>query len=49
MNGIEKITGQIDADLQKELDDLKAQTQTRAAEITAGYDRQAQELTQSIL
>ena len=49
MNGIEKITGQIDADLQKELDDLKAQSQTRAAEITAGYDRQAQELTQSIL
>ena len=49
MNGIEKITGQIDADLQKELDDLQAQTQTRAAEITAGYDRQAQELTQSIL
>ena len=41
MNGIEKITGQIDADIQKEIDDLTAQAQAQAAEIGAGYDRQA--------
>ena len=40
MNGIEKITGQIDADIQKEIDDLTAQAQAQAAEIGAGYDRQ---------
>ena len=49
MNGIEKITGQIDADIQKEIDDLTAQAQAQAAEIGAGYDRQAQEQTQAIL
>ena len=47
MNGIEKITGQIDADIQKEIDDLTAQAQAQAAEIGAGYDRQAQEQTQA--
>ena len=49
MNGIEKITGQIDADIQKEIDDLTAQAQAQASEIGAGYDRQAQEQTQAIL
>ena len=49
MNGIEKITGQIDADIQKEIDAIAAQAQAQAAEIGAGYDRQAQEQTQAIL
>ena len=31
MNGIEKITGQIDADVQKEIDELTAQAQAQAA------------------
>ena len=37
MNGIEKITGQIDADVQKEIDELTAQAQAQAAEISAKY------------
>ena len=49
MNGIEKITGQIDADIQKEIDAIAAQAQAQAAEMGAGYDRQAQEQTQAIL
>ena len=49
MNGIEKITGQIDADIQKEIDAMSAQAQAQAAEIGAGYDRRAQEQVQATL
>lgn len=49
MNGIEKITGQIDADIQKEIDAISAQAQAQAAEIGAGYDRRAQEQVQATL
>ncbi len=49
MNGIEKITGQIDADIQKEIDAIAAQAQAQAAEIGAGYDRRAQEQVQATL
>ena len=41
MNGIEKITGQIEADVQRELDDLTAQAQAQAAEILADYEARA--------
>ena len=34
MNGIEKITGQIDADVQKEIDELPAQAPAQAAELS---------------
>ena len=41
MNGIEKITGQIEADVQREIDDLTAQAQAQAAEILADYEARA--------
>ena len=49
MNGIEKITGQIDADVQKEIDELTAQAQAQAAEISAKYEAQAKSDSGAIL
>ena len=49
MNGIEKITGQIEADVQKEIDELTAQAQAQAAEIAARYEAQAQADAEAIL
>ena len=49
MNAIEKITGQIAADIQTEIDAIAAQAQAQAAEIGAGYDRRAQEQVQATL
>ena len=40
MNGIEKITGQIDADVQKEIDELTAQAQAQAAEFGHSVQRE---------
>ena len=42
MNGIEKITGQIDADVQKEIDAALNQARAQAKEIEARYESQAQ-------
>lgn len=42
MNGIEKITGQIDADVQKEIDAALDQARAQAQEIEARYESQAQ-------
>ena len=49
MNGIEKITGQIDADVQKEIDELTAPAQAPAAEISAKYEAQAKSDSGAIL
>ena len=49
MNGIEKITGQIDADTQKEIDALTAQAKAQAEEILAGCDQQAKTETEERL
>lgn len=49
MNGIEKITGQIDADVQQEIDTLTAEAQAQAAEIAAKYDAQAQTQADAVL
>lgn len=49
MNGIEKITGQIAADVQQEIDALTAEAQAQAADIAAKYDAQAQTLTDAVL
>ena len=42
MNGIEKITGQIDTDVQKEIDAALDQARAQAKEIEARYESQAQ-------
>ena len=42
MNGIDKITSQISADTQKEIDELAADAQRQAGEITARYAQQAE-------
>lgn len=42
MNGIEKITGQIDADVQKEIGAALVQARAQAKEIEARYESQAQ-------
>ena len=42
MHGIEKITGQIDADVQKEIDAALDQARAQAKEIEARYESQAQ-------
>ena len=49
MNGIEKITGQIDADIQKEVDAILDQARAQVREIEAKYDAQAQAEAQAIL
>ena len=48
MNGIEKITGQIDADVQKEIDDALAQARRQAGEIEARYASQAEAQAEEI-
>ena len=49
MNGIEKITGQIDADTQSEIDALTARAKAQAEEILAEFDRQAKAETEERL
>lgn len=48
MNGIEKITGQIDADVQKEIDDALALARRQAGEIEARYAAQAEAQAEEI-
>lgn len=48
MNGIEKITGQIDADVQKEIDAALDQARARAQEIEDRYASQAQTQAEAI-
>ena len=48
MNGIEKITGQIDADVQKEIDDALAQARRQAGESEARYAAQAEAQAEEI-
>lgn len=48
MNGIEKITGQIDADVQKEIDAALDQARAQAQEIGARYESQAQTQAEAI-
>lgn len=48
MNGIEKITGQIDADVQKEIDASLDQARAQAQEIEARYESQAQTQAEAI-
>lgn len=49
MNGIEKITGRIDADVQREIDQITADAQAKAAAILAGYDTQAKQAADATL
>ena len=42
MNGLEKLTGQIDADVQKEIDAALVQARRQAQEIQSWYESQAQ-------
>ena len=49
MNGIEKITDRIDADIQQEIDQITADAQARAAAILSDYDGQAKTLTDTLL
>ena len=49
MNGIEKITGQIAVDAQKEIDALLQQARDQAAQTAAGYEAQAASQSQAIL
>ena len=48
MNGIEKITGQIDADVQKEIDAALDQARAQAQEIQDRYASQAQAQAEAI-
>ena len=48
MNGIEKITGQIDADVQKEIDAALDQARAQAQEIEARYASQAEAQAEAI-
>lgn len=48
MNGIEKITGQIDADVQKEIDAALNQARAQAQEIEARYTSQAEAQAEAI-
>ena len=48
MNGIEKITGQIDADVQKEIDAALDQARAQAKEIEARYASQAEAQAEAI-
>lgn len=48
MNGIEKITGQIDADVQKEIDAALDQAKAQAREIEARYASQAEAQAEAI-
>ena len=49
MNGIEKITGKIDADIQAEIDQIMQSAQASANEIAQGYEAQATQATETIL
>ena len=49
MNGIEKITGQISADVQKEIDALMADARTRAGETAQNYEVQAKREADTLL
>lgn len=49
MNGIEKITGRIEADAQKEIDALTAQAKSQAEEITRKYAEQAKRESEEIV
>lgn len=49
MNGIEKITGRIEGDAQKEIDALLADARAQAADLTAQYDAQAQATAADLL
>ena len=43
MNGIEKITGRIEADAQEQAKTIAAEAEAKCAEIRADYDKQAQD------
>lgn len=49
MNGIEKITGQIDADIQKEIDALIADAKAQAQAIAQRYEAEAQREAEALL
>ena len=49
MNGIDKITGRIDQDVQAEIDALLAEAKAKADAIAADYDRRAQAEADSLL
>ena len=49
MNGIEKITGRIDADIQQEIDAIQADAQAQADAIAADYDARAKAEAEAIL
>lgn len=49
MNGIEKITGRINADMQREIDEINANAAAEAAEITAQYAERAKRESEDIL
>ena len=49
MNGIEKITGRIEADVQREIDAIQADARSQADAIAARYDEQAKRESEDIL
>ena len=49
MNGIDKITGQIDADIQKEIDALTEKAKAEAGEIAARFEAEAKKETEALL
>lgn len=49
MNGIDRITGRIDQDAQKEIDEITAQARSQADEITRSFQAQAQRESQEIV
>ena len=49
MNGIEKITGRIEADMQREIEAIQADARSQADGIAARYDEQAKRESEDIL
>ncbi len=49
MNGIEKITGRIDQDVQAEIDQIAADAQAQAAAIQADYAKQAEAEAEAVM
>ena len=49
MNGIEKITGRIEADMQREIEAIQADARSQADVIAARYDEQAKRESEDIL
>ena len=49
MDGIDKITSRISADMDRELEDIRAKAAAEAAEIAAQYSQQAEKESESIL